>query len=257
MPETAELQVVRLDDVVTTVAKLLAPEAPTRVVLELAGPEPLAFEDVVSIYRQWLGRKPALRFRLPQVFASLLYRVGDLAGWFGWRPALRSTAGKEIVRGATGDPTAWIKAIGLRPRSLPEALRAAPASVQERWFSQLFFLKPLIFVVLPLFWILTGIISLTTGFDEGVILMNHAGGGFLSAPSVIAGALADIAVGVAIAFRGASRTGLWTAVLLSLFYAAASTVLVPELWNEPLGPLLKIWPILILHLVALAILEER
>jgi hypothetical protein len=35
------------------------------------------------------------------------------------------------------------------------------------------------------------------------------------------------------------------------------TILLPELWNEPLGPLLKIWPIFALHLVALAILKER
>jgi hypothetical protein len=36
-----------------------------------------------------------------------------------------------------------------------------------------------------------------------------------------------------------------------------STILVPQLWSDPMGPLLKIGPILILHLVAIAILEDR
>jgi hypothetical protein len=33
--------------------------------------------------------------------------------------------------------------------------------------------------------------------------------------------------------------------------------LVPRLWIDPLGPMLKIWPIIVLHLTALAILEDR
>jgi hypothetical protein len=44
---------------------------------------------------------------------------------------------------------------------------------------------------------------------------------------------------------------------LSAFYLIAGSVLRPDLWNEPLGPLLKILPILVLHLVAMAILDER
>ena len=257
MPAAAELQVVQLEDVVETVVRLLEPNARRRVVLELVGPQRLPFEDVVAIYRRWLGKGPATPVRVPSVIASLLYAFGDLASLFGWRPALRTTAKKEIVRGATGDPQPWAGAVGIYPRSLPEALSLAPATVQERWFSNLFLLKPLMFLVLPLFWILTGIISLTTGFDQGMSLMHRANAGVLSAPTVIAGALADMVIGAMIAFRRTSRLGLWAAVLFSLCYAVAGTVLVPALWHEPLGPLVKIWPILVLHLVALAILEER
>jgi hypothetical protein len=54
-----------------------------------------------------------------------------------------------------------------------------------------------------------------------------------------------------------TRYGLYGALALSLFYAAAGTILRPDLWIEPLGPLLKIIPIFVLHLVALAILDER
>jgi hypothetical protein len=35
------------------------------------------------------------------------------------------------------------------------------------------------------------------------------------------------------------------------------SILVPRLWIDPLGPMLKIWPVLALNLVALAILEDR
>jgi hypothetical protein len=79
----------------------------------------------------------------------------------------------------------------------------------------------------------------------------------LAGPSVVAGALADLAVGLAIAFRPSTRWGLYGAIGLTLFYVVAGSVLVPRLWAEPLGPLLKIWPILALNLILLAILEER
>jgi uncharacterized protein YbjT (DUF2867 family) len=257
MPKTGSLQIVQLDDVVATVQRMLDPQAPVRLVLELAGPERLQFHEVIAAFRQWFGWRPALMVTVPDVLASFLFSLGDLAGRLGWRPAMRTTARQEILRGATGDSAAWSAATGIEPRSLREALQARPATVQERWFAQLYFLKPVIFVVLPLFWIATGIISLTAGYDEGMTLMNRGSAGILAAPSVIAGALADIVIGAAIAVRRTSLLGLWGAMLLSLFYAAAGTVLLPELWNEPLGPLLKIWPILVLHLVALAILEER
>lgn len=257
MPATAPLQVVQLDDILATVSKLLEPGGPSRIVLELAGPERLSFEEVVATYRQWLGWSPARLIHLPETIATFLYRLGDFAGRLGWRPALRTTAQREIARGAMGDPKAWTASTGIQPRPLSGALRSRPATVQDRWFSRLFFLKPIIFLILPLFWIFTGFISLTVGFDEGLVLMDRADAGWLAAPSVVAGALADIVVGLTIAFRRTSRMGLYAGILVSLFYAFAGTVLVPELWSEPLGPLLKIWPILVLHLVALAILEER
>jgi hypothetical protein len=42
-----------------------------------------------------------------------------------------------------------------------------------------------------------------------------------------------------------------------VFYLAAATLLVPELWLAPLGPLIKTIPALCLVLVALTVLDER
>lgn len=66
-----------------------------------------------------------------------------------------------------------------------------------------------------------------------------------------------MAIAVAIAWRPTARRGLLAAIALSLFYIVSGTILMPSLWEQPLGPLMKIWPILVLHLVALAILDER
>ncbi len=257
MPDTGQLQVVALEDVAETVAILIQPQAPARMVLELAGPERLSMGQIVARLRAWHGWRPAPAVRLPGWLAAIGYRLGDMVGALGWRPPIRSTARAEITAGAIGDPAPWTEATGIRPQSLTEALLRRPVTVQDRWFARLYFLKPLILGVLVLFWMITGIISLTTGFGNGVELMLRAGTGALAGPGVIAGALADIIVGVAIAWRPTARRGLWMAIGLSGFYIVTGSFLLPELWNEPLGPLLKIWPIVLSHFVALAILDER
>ena len=257
MPNSGPLQVVALDDVVDTVAFFLAPEAPRRAVLELVGAERLSFEAVVAKYRQWLGWKPARRIDLPRLMGNLLYRIGDIAGLFGWRPAMRTTARLEIARGAIGDPSDWEEMTGISPRTVAQALAAEPVSVQERWFAKVYFLKPLVFLTFGLFWIVTGLVSLGPGWNIGMSLMRGAGAGILSGPGVIAGALADIAIGLAILYRPTARWGLYAALALSGFYLVSGTILAPELWRDPLGALLKIFSLMALNLIALAILKER
>jgi uncharacterized protein YbjT (DUF2867 family) len=257
MPGTQALQVVQLDDVLATVSFFLKPNAPSRLTLELAGPDRLQMGEIIAQYRNWYGWRPARSFTLPHLLSRFMYRLGDLAGALGWRPPVRTNAAREIARGAVGDPERWTSVSGIRARSLADALAAEPATIQEKWFARLYPIKPIIFTILPAFWIATGLVSLTLGYPDGVELMRSTGAGVLSGPAVVAGALADIAVGVGIAWRPLTRYGLYGAMALSLFYAVAGTVLRPDLWIDPLGPLLKIVPILVLHLVALAILNER
>src|SRR5690349_21139744 len=46
----------------------------------------------------------------------------------------------------------------------PIARAARPASVQERWFSRIYFVKPIAFVIPSLFWLITGLIVLGPGY---------------------------------------------------------------------------------------------
>jgi len=64
-------------------------------------------------------------------------------------------------------------------------------------------------------------------------------------------------IGLGIATRRTARPALWMALMLSIAYLALGTLLLPRLWADPLGPLLKIAPIVVLNLVALAVLDDR
>jgi uncharacterized protein YbjT (DUF2867 family) len=256
--DTGPLQLVHREDVLDTIQFFLQPSAPAQKILELAGPRRWSFDEVVDFFRSWMRWTPAATLPLPSWLAYIVYRVGDLAGLLGWRPPIRCTAQREITRGAIGDPALWRDVTGLIPRDVAGQVSAEPASVQERWFARLYLLKPIIFGVFGLFWLATGIISLTVGWHYGLGLLHEGGlADPVSALVVIAGALADLAIGMAIFYRPTSRYGLYAALAISLAYAIIGTILVPRLWSDPLGPMLKIWPVIVLNLVALAVLEDR
>ncbi len=75
--------------------------------------------------------------------------------------------------------------------------------------------------------------------------------------AVIGGGLADILIGMAIAFRGTARIGLQAALVVSCAYLAGATLFAADIWLDPLGPMLKVFPAMALALVALAVLEDR
>src|SRR5690606_35099174 len=155
MPGTGPLQLVHLDDVLALIENLLKPHAPARHVLEVVGPRSFTFAEAVGMFRNWLRFAPARSIRLPPWLARAAFRVGDLVSLLGWRPPLRSTAGVEIAFGATGDREALRRLTGFETRDVEQMLAREPASVQERWFARLYFLKPLMFAVFGAFWIAT------------------------------------------------------------------------------------------------------
>jgi len=257
-PDTGPLQVVQLDELVATIVALSRPGAPARIAFDVAGPERLPFSAVVDAFREWLRLPPAPRWRVPRVLAALSFRLGDFARAFGWRSPAGSVSRRELERGAVGDPTQWQTIMGAPPTSLAAALAREPASVQERRFARLYFLKPIAIAVLALFWIGTGLVSLGPGWEQGLQYLR-AGGvpGGLAEAAAIAGAFADIAIGIGIAFRRTARRALVAAIALSVLYMIAGTFVLPQLWLDPLGPLLKVWPIVVLCAIALVLVEDR
>jgi hypothetical protein len=257
IPDAGPVDVVQLDDVAETVAVLLRPGARSRVALELAGPERLSFPEIVAHYRRWLGWRPAREMGVPSFLLALAWKAGDALAWLGWRPPIRSTARRELVRGATGDGAEWTRLTGIRPRSLADALASEPASVQERWFARLFLLKPLAIGIFACFWLMTGLVSLGPGWDRAVGVMEATPAARWAELSVLGGALADLAIGAAMLFRRTAKAALLAALATTILYLLLGTMLAPWLWADPLGPMMKIWPILAFNLLCLAILDDR
>jgi uncharacterized protein YbjT (DUF2867 family) len=213
--------------------------------------------EVLEEFRHRFGG-PQVTIRLPSWLMDVAARAGDLAAYLGWRPPIRSTALAEMRRGVTGDPGPWIAATGIEPRPLAVVLEGLPATVQEAWFARLYLLKALAIGSLAVFWMVSGLVALTVGFDDAVdVLVSRGISANLAGAVTAMTSLADIAIGAAIAFRRSCRIGLHAGIALSAAYLLGATVVAPDLWLDPLGPLVKTVPAIVLMLVAFVTLRDR
>ncbi len=252
------MQVVSVDDIAETVSLCLRKGAAAKAAWNLAHPQVHTLGDIVAALRQWHGFPPRRPLRIPELAQPVIAMSAEIVGRLGWRSPARWTALAQLKRGAVGDPAAWMRATGIEPRSLDAILAERPASVQDRWFARLYLLKPLAIFSLALFWILTGAIALGPGRTAAIAQMTGVGfSASMAELTVVLGSLIDIALGLLVCVRKFARIALLLMLFVTLAYLVAGTILTPQLWVDPLGPLLKIVPILIATLFTLAIVDDR
>ena len=252
------VQCVAMDDLTDLVADVVAGNGPERGAFDVVEDHPSSLEDVVGTFRAWLGfPKARATISVPAVLARAVGRVADGLGHLGWRSPLRTTALKVMAAGVTGDPEPLRRHTGRSLRSLQEAFDAMPSTRQERWFARLSLLLPLLIAGLGLFWLVSGMIGLLR-LDAAVALLLAAGLSSSSSTAlVVVGSLVDMALGIAIFHRRWARPACLTMIAVTAAYLLGATVWVPQLWPDPLGPLVKTVPAALLALVTYTVLEER
>lgn len=257
MPD-AQIQSVALEDVACAVSAAIDGRLPDKFEVDLVEAETHSLRDVVASMRHWLGFQPArVEIALPAIAVRLVSKVADALAHLGWRSPLRSTAVQVLSDGVRGTP-ADLTAFGVPPiSSLRRTLDRIPVGARDRLQARMALMTPLILFGLALFWLASGIVGLLRVSDAASVLEAAGWSEPLSIGSVVFWAFVDIAIGVAFAFRRYAPGACWAAVAVSVFYLGASTFVVPALWIDPLGPLVKIVPGILLALVARIALESR
>lgn len=236
-------QPLHLEDFGAAVVRLLEDERFSKRVLEPAGPETLSLKEILLAYRGWFGFRDRRVLEIPLGLVKLACRFGDLLG-IG---ALRSTSLDQILQGNCGDNEGFAKAVGFRPRSLSEALSREPADVQDRWHGQLYFLAPVLTMVLAVTWIVSGVIGLVVIADVGRVIGARLG---LQTPlaeiAAVGACLMDIAIGLWVAWRRWSGLCALAQITIIATYSLMLGLAMPELWLDPFGSLVKNLPMLAL-----------
>jgi uncharacterized protein YbjT (DUF2867 family) len=255
-------QPVAIEDIAATIAWLAGRDIDDTVAggvsWDLMQPQPITLGNVIDQFRWSLGTSRMPRINLSGFLLDLGAKLGDLANGLGWTPPMRTTAIAELRRGVTGDPSAWMAATGIVPKTLAQAVGARPATIQDKWFARLFLLKALVIASLVVFWTMSGFISLVISYDAAArILRAHGFPPSSVAPVTILTSLMDVGIGILIAFRRSCAVGLIAGIVASLGYMVGAAMLTPDLWIEPLGALVKTGPAIVLMLVALLTLDNR
>jgi uncharacterized protein YbjT (DUF2867 family) len=255
-------QPVDVEDIAATIAWLAGRDAGDKatdaVVWDLMQSQPVTLGGVIEQFRSRFGTTDTARVTLSGFMLDLGAKLGDLANRLGWMPPMRTTAIAELRRGVTGDPRAWMAVTGIAPKTLPQAVGARSATIQDKWFARLFLMKAIVIASLVVFWVASGFIALVISYDAAAAILSlHGFPPALVAPVTIGTSLMDMGIGILIAFRRTCAAGLIAGIVVSLGYMVGAAILTPELWIEPLGALVKTGPAIVLMLVALLTLDNR
>lgn len=250
---------VAMDDVCEAILRLAQRDAPSRMTLDLTGPDEVTQADLLRGLRGWLGLGPAPVLRVPGWLAAPAVLAGDLAGRLGWPSSFRSTSVKQMAYGAAGgSPEPLRAATGLETRGFQRILSDDAATVADRWQARLFFVRPLAIVALTLFWMITGLVTIGPGFEAAKGHLITAG--FAERPAwhgAYWGGWFDIVMGLALLVRPWTRGVAIGMVLATFGYLAGATIWAPQLWLDPLGPWVKVIPMMVLCLFVAATDDRR
>lgn len=219
---------------------------------DLVEDEAQTLAEMIARFRDWLGFRPVPIIALPDWIAGLAGLAGDLAADLGWKTPLRLTAMKTMGDGVTGVSSSWTAARGTPPSTLAQTLGGFEADIQARRFARTYFLHPLLIAGLSLFWIVSGVVAVIQRDAAAAILTTQGVGLDAALTLTFGGATLDIALGVGILVRRFSSLALIGTIALTLAYAASATIITPHLWADPMGTLVKMLPVILAALAALA-----
>ncbi len=250
----SRVQMIDIDAVSDAIVMCLSSELLDRRDIDLVDSAVHSLADLTLEIRAWHGfAAPVAALPIPYIVATTMARIGDIAGWLGWRTPLRTTSLLSLRSGVVGDAAPW-NALATDANSFAASLRKRMATKQDRLFARTQILLPPIVLGLSAFWIASGLIGLAQHKQAASVLGGAIDNG---EALVIAASFVDIALGAALLWRPWARAAALGMVALTAIYVAAGTLFTPQLWLDPLGPLVKPIPAAVLALVCAAMLEER
>ncbi len=250
------IKTVWVEDVANAVSSAIKQRLP-KGDFDLVADEPVTLGGTVSAFRAWLGFRPAKAIlSFPVILSALIAKGADIAGWLGWRSALRTTSLKVLAKGIEGDCARWENCSGQRLRTLGETLNAIPATAQERVYARTMLAFPFLLITLSLFWIASGLIGLWQ-VDAARAILGDQLPPTVSSGFVLGGATADIMIGLCLLVRPWTRIAALASIGLSIGYLIGSAVITPHLWADPIGPMVKVFPAMALAVAIAAMAETR
>jgi uncharacterized protein YbjT (DUF2867 family) len=250
-----QLQPIHVDDVVAAVCLCLENTTHAQKTLALVGAEAISYADLLKNLRRRLEKSAAFTVSLPQRYLLLGASFGKFLG----EPILSKDNIAMLSRGNTADVNAFIQFLGRQPADLSKQLFEKAATQAERWHAQLYFFKPLCWLVIALVWLWSGITSLFFYPHElsyQLLAQMHISGN--AAPLTLYGlAMMDIALGVATLMRYRLNALLLWQILIVLGYSIVVAIVLPEFVIHPFGALLKNIPFLLILLIYKQLEGER
>lgn len=236
-PGTWRIQPIHIDDVARCVLSLVRADGPTRRIIDLVGPRAMTTDEITSILRRSAGLPDHATVPIPAV----LQKVGVLAMERLTRLPVTRESLSMLEAGSVGDPCQIIRLTGMKPVDLEVALAKSHLGEGALAGETLIPARHILRLLLAFIWLCGGIIPLLfTPWETNRLLLEGVGlAGRSAVVAMVAGAVLDVGIGVALAFRWKVGPIMIFSMLLMTFYTLVLTRHSPDLWADPFGALVK------------------
>jgi uncharacterized protein YbjT (DUF2867 family) len=245
---------IHLDDFTDIIVKLVENPKLKNLHVSALGPDAISLKKLLMDFRAWLGLKPGFSLSLSKKWLWPLGLIGDLIG----SEKLNTTSLRllSVPTPKRENQTTLPENLGVEPKSWRLGLFGHPAGIQSFWYARLFTLKTGILALLGIFWISKGLIA---GFINPAQTLDLLKQIDLFGPSSIwyikFFCIIEIVLGTCYLFGRAIP--LSTYILLSFLITDLCLFRQLHFWIDPMGGMIKIFPLIGLHLVVLSINKNR
>lgn len=249
-----QLQPLHVFDLAYGICILLELDKPPRA-LDFAGPRPMTTDQLTHTIRRWLRLPPAGVLTVPEWFL----RGASAFGGHFFFGALSTQSLDMLARGNTACVEPLREALQWLPRPLSDAMAADPSTQADLWHARLYFFKPALRTGLALIWIAAAILS---GFvypiDKSIAMVSGLGVTEQQASALVyGGAALDAILGSALLANIRPALVGVLQIVTMLVFTVLATVVVPQLWSDPFGPLTKNLAVLLATLTMVALEAKR
>jgi uncharacterized protein YbjT (DUF2867 family) len=238
------IQPIRAQDLALGIVCLIEKGAGSRQVIAAVGPERVTLLEYLQTLRRWLELPNAIVIRVPVTISHWVAWLGEV---FSAGP-LGITMWRMLREGNVAIPNAdreFALLSEVPPLSLREAFALAPSFVQDRWHARLYFLGPILRLALAFVWLFSAVVGFATPLPQSQALFVSAGlPAAVVAPLVWVASTLDLILGILalIAWRPEVVAALMCASLV--IYTAFIGLLLPSVWLDPFGGILKNLPLI-------------
>jgi len=245
-----QVQPIHIDDLAELIVRLLEQGLAVSETVAAVGPRPLSLRELLQDVRKGMKLPNTLQIPIPLWLIRTTAWLGDLTG----RGALSSETLAMLLRGNTASDADIRTLLGRSPKD-PSVFIPPDEATAWRMVGVSNWLAPLMLGALAIMWLSAGIVSWLYAHIDGLSLLTDLGlpDPFVE-PAFAAACLVNVVLGILCLV--APGRGLWLAQLtIVIFYTAALSIVAPQLWADPFGPLVKNLPIATV-LLGLAVMAE-
>ena len=233
------LQPIALEDVLVTVKRAIESNE-KRIELDLVGAKPMTYEELLQGFRSWLGLKPTRSFSVPTFGTDIVGKILD-------EPTVSSANIQMLNEGNSASVEPLKQFLTYTPASMEERLFSVKAHNAQKLYASLYFIRPLLRLVIGFVWIWSGIVSAFLYPQPLALELLHEIGVPMGVdvPLLYVASFLDMGIGVLTIMSYRLQTLLTLQLLVIAVYTLLLTFLAPYHWLHPFGPVLKNLPLMV------------